>query len=67
MDRGTATALADLKMHWEDAYDITVEGGMWKAVNRGYGHTVTANDPHQLRLAIREDYGRNPVLGRMSV
>lgn len=61
MDRGQATALADLKMHWGDAYVITCEGGVWQAVNRGYGHTLTATGAHELRLKIREDYGRNPV------
>lgn len=67
MDRAQATALADLKMHWDDAYDIDLEGDEWRARSRGYGHTLTAGDAHSLRLRIREDYGRNPVLGRSSL
>jgi len=53
--------LADLRWHWGDAYDITVQNGMLRAARRDDGAAVTATTAERLAAEIRTDYGARPV------
>lgn len=55
-------ALAMLRWHWGDAYDISVDGDQWQAERKdGEGGTITAPGPDELRMLIMADYNANPV------
>jgi hypothetical protein len=53
--------LADIRWHWGDAYEITWEHGMFRAVRRDDGSAGIALTAELLRAEIRTDYGARPV------
>lgn len=56
MDRSDASALADLQMHWDEAYVIGLDGNIWSATYRGSADELRAHTSSQLRELIRSDY-----------
>jgi hypothetical protein len=56
MDRSDASALADLQMHWDEAYVIGLDGNIWSATYRGSADELRAHTSFQLRELIRSDY-----------
>ena len=59
MDRSQASALADLRWHWEDAYriDYDYRDGKWSAVPLiGSPDKIIAASDEELRHKIRDDY-----------
>jgi hypothetical protein len=51
-----ASALADLQMHWDEAYEIGMDGDIWSARFRGSTDELRAHTSHELRELIRTDY-----------
>jgi len=61
MNREDASALADLQMHWDEAYIIGVDGDTWSARFRDSADSANelkAQDSVELRELIRADYAR---------
>jgi hypothetical protein len=56
MDRSEASALADLQMHWDEAYVITLDGNIWSARYRASADELRAHTSSELRELIRSDY-----------
>lgn len=56
MDRSDASALTDLQMHWDEAYEIGLDGDIWSARFRGSTDELRAHTSHELRDLIRTDY-----------
>jgi len=56
LDRSDASALADLQMHWDEAYEIGLDGDIWRARFRGSTDELRAHTSHELRDLIRTDY-----------
>jgi hypothetical protein len=56
MDRSDASALADLQMHWDEAYVIRLDGNIWSASFRGSADEFRAHTSTELRELIRSDY-----------
>lgn len=56
MDRSEASALADLQMHWDEAYEIGLDGAIWRATFRGTADELRAHTSSELRDLIRADY-----------
>jgi len=56
LDRSDASALADLQMHWDEAYEIGLDGDIWSAQFRGSSDQLRAHTSHDLRELIRTDY-----------
>ena len=56
MDRGDASALADLKMHWDEAYVIGLDGDIWSARYQTSADELRAHTCTELRELIRSDY-----------
>ena len=56
LDRSDASALADLQMHWDEAYDIGLDGDIWTARFHGSTDELRAHTSHELRDLIRTDY-----------
>jgi len=56
LDRSDASALADLQMHWDEAYEIGLDGDIWSAQFRGSSDQLRAHTSHELRELIRTDY-----------
>jgi len=57
LDSDAQTTLTDLRWHWEDAYQIDCEDGMWLAVPLGDPLvTISRDSAAELREAIRQDY-----------
>lgn len=56
MDRSEASALADLQMHWDEAYAIGLDGDVWCARFRGSADELRAHTSSELRELIRADY-----------
>jgi hypothetical protein len=56
MDRSQASALADLQMHWDEAYVITLDGNIWCARYRTSADELRAHTSSELRELIRSDY-----------
>ena len=56
LDRSEASELADLQMHWDEAYDIGLDGDIWSAQFRGSTDELRAHTSHELRELIRTDY-----------
>lgn len=56
MDRSEASALADLQMHWDEAYSIGLDGDIWRASFRGTADELRAHTSSELRDLIRADY-----------
>jgi hypothetical protein len=58
MDRSEASELADLQMHWDEAYVIGLDGDIWWARFRGPADELRAHSGQDLRELIRADYTR---------
>jgi hypothetical protein len=56
LDRSDASALADLQMHWDEAYEIGLDGDIWSARFRGSTDQLRAHTSQELRQLIRTDY-----------
>jgi len=56
VDRSDASALADLQMHWDEAYTIGLDGDIWVAKFHGSSDELRAHTSTQLRELIRADY-----------
>ena len=56
LDTSDASALADLQMHWDEAYEIGLDGDIWSARFRGSTDQLRAHTCHELRELIRTDY-----------
>ncbi len=56
MDRNEASALADLQMHWDEAYAIGFDGDVWSARFHGSTDELCARTSSDLRELIRADY-----------
>jgi hypothetical protein len=56
LDRTEASALADLQMHWDEAYVIGLDGDIWSAQFRGSADELRAHSSSELRELIRADY-----------
>jgi hypothetical protein len=56
LDRSDASALADLQMHWDEAYTIGLDGDIWVARFHGSADELRAHTGTQLRDLIRTDY-----------
>ena len=56
MDRSDASALADLQMHWDEAYAIGLDGDIWSATFHGSADELRAHTSTELREMIRADY-----------
>ena len=54
-------ALADLRWHWGEAYEITEALGVWRAVRLDNQVALVAGDPEELRALIIHDYTCRPV------
>lgn len=52
-----AHALDALRWNWGEAYEITLDGGRWRAWRRDrIGGVIEADGPEGLRNAILDDY-----------
>jgi hypothetical protein len=56
LDRNDASALADLQMHWDEAYAIGLDGDIWTARFHGSTDELRAHTCAELRDLIRADY-----------
>ena len=56
VDRNEASALADLQMHWDEAYAIGFDGDVWSARFHGSTDELCARTSSDLRELIRADY-----------
>jgi hypothetical protein len=56
VDRSEASALADLQMHWDEAYAIGFDGVVWSARFHGSADELCARTSSDLRELIRGDY-----------
>jgi hypothetical protein len=56
MDRSDASALADLQMHWDEAYVIGLDGDIWSARYHTSTDELRAHTSSELRELIRSDY-----------
>jgi hypothetical protein len=56
MDRNDASALADLQMHWDEAYVIGLDGDIWSARYHRSTDELRAHTSSELRELIRSDY-----------
>ena len=54
-------ALADLRHHWGEAYEISYRAGQYRAVRRDDGSMIRRDDPAGLLEEIRRDYAVRPV------
>ena len=64
MDRSDASALADLKMHWDEAYVIGMDGNVWSARYRSSADELRAHTCTELRELIRSDYAYRQKVDR---
>jgi len=57
-----ANAVDALRLHWGDAYEITVADGLWRAwrLDR-IGGVIEERSPEKLRQAIMDDHETRPV------
>jgi len=54
-------ALADLRHHWDEAYEVSYRNGMYQAIRRDDGSMIRRDDPGDLLEEIRADYAIRPV------
>ena len=55
-------ALAVLRFHWDDAYQLTFREGRYIATARfGRGETLSSGDPDELQRMIRRHYPTRTV------
>jgi len=64
MDRSDASALADLQMHWDEAYVIGLDGEVWSARYSTSADELRAHTSTELRELIRSDYAYRQKTGR---
>jgi hypothetical protein len=64
MDRSDASALADLKMHWDEAYVIGLDGDIWSARYHTSADELRAHTSIELRELIRSDYAYRQKVSR---
>ncbi len=64
MDRSDASALADLQMHWDEAYVIGMDGNVWSARYRTSADELRAHTCTELRELIRSDYAYRQRIDR---
>jgi hypothetical protein len=64
MDRNDASALADLQMHWDEAYVIGLDGDIWSARYRASADELRAHTCTELRELIRSDYAYRQKIDR---
>jgi hypothetical protein len=64
MDRSDASALADLQMHWDEAYVIGLDGDVWSARYRTSADEFRAHTCTELRELIRSDYAYRQKVDR---
>ena len=64
MDWSDASALADLQMHWDEAYVIGLDGDIWSARYRTSTDELRAHTSGELRELIRSDYGYRQKVDR---
>ncbi len=57
-------ALADLRWHWEEAYEINRAGQTWTARFKADTATLSADSADELRKLIRQDYFDRKTLER---
>ena len=65
MDRSDASALADLQMHWDEAYAIGLDGDIWSARFHGSADDLRAHTSTELRELIRADYAYRQQVSRV--
>ncbi len=66
VDRNQASALADLQMHWDEAYVIGFDGEVWSARFRGSDDLLCARTSSDVRELIRADYVHRQRPGRLA-
>jgi hypothetical protein len=64
MDWSDASALADLQMHWDEAYVIGLDGDIWSARYRTSTDELRAHTSGELRELIRSDYAYRQKVDR---
>jgi hypothetical protein len=57
-------ALADLRWHWDSAYEISHDGGAWTARFLEGTATLSASSADELRDLVREDYWERKASAR---
>jgi hypothetical protein len=65
VDRSDASALADLQMHWDEAYTIGLDGDIWLARFHGTADELRAHTSTELRELIRVDYAYRQQVRRV--
>jgi hypothetical protein len=65
VDRSEASALADLQMHWDEAYAIGLDGDIWSARFHGSADELRAHTSTELRQLIRADYAYRQQASRV--
>jgi hypothetical protein len=65
VDRSDASALADLQMHWDEAYVIGLDGDIWLARFHGSADELRAHTSTELRELIRADYAYRQQVRRV--
>jgi len=65
VDRSEASALADLQMHWDEAYAIGLDGDIWSAKFHGSADELRAHTSTELRELIRADYAYRQQVRRV--
>ncbi len=58
--------LADLRWHWDAAYEIGCFEGTWTARLRTSSQVLSAESPDELRALILADYWERQATGRQS-
>jgi hypothetical protein len=53
--------LAEMRWHWDRAYQFSWAGGEFRAIRTDNGGVITACEPGQFREAVRLDYINHPV------
>jgi len=64
MDWSDASALADLQMHWDEAYVIGLDGDIWSARYQTSTDELRAHTSGELRELIRSDYAYRQKVDR---
>jgi hypothetical protein len=65
VDKSDASALADLQMHWDEAYAIGLDGDIWSARFHGSADELRAHTSTELRELIRADYAYRQQVSRV--
>ncbi len=54
-------ALNDLRLHWDDAYEITWDGSRFRAVRLDDGYVLADERPGRLRELLIADYSARAI------